>query len=99
MHAIDGPDEAALVETARGAPHTEAVMLQQLHACAARVGEEIAMVRQGGTEDFHHAGDQAVGIRAHVGRLGSQPHRINADHRSSASRPRIRRQNRPAKSP
>lgn len=44
--AIARPDEAALVEAARGAPHTEAVMHHQLHPRAARVGEEVAVVKR-----------------------------------------------------
>lgn len=45
------------------------------------------MVSPRGADDFYHAGDQAVGAGAHVDWLDRQPHRIDADHRSSSRIP------------
>jgi hypothetical protein len=57
---------------------------QQLDARAAGVGEQVAMVRLRCAEDLHDARQQALGAGAHVDGIGSQPHRVDADHRSSS---------------
>lgn len=38
----------------------------------------------GGAEDLHSAGQQPVGSGPHVDGLHGQPHRVDADHRSSS---------------
>lgn len=42
------------------------------------------MVRLGCAKDLHDTGQSGVGAAAHVQRLGGQPHRIDAYHRSSS---------------
>jgi hypothetical protein len=57
---------------------------QQLDARAARVGEQVSVVRLRGAEHLHHAGEQSVSARAHVDGLDRQPHGVDTDHRSSS---------------
>lgn len=78
------PHEAALVQAPRGAPDAEAVVQDQLHARTPGIGEEVTVVGSRGAEHFDDAGDQAISPSTHVHRLRSQPHRVNADHRSSS---------------
>jgi len=47
------------------------------------VGEQVAVMGLGATEDLHHAREQSIGASAHVHRLGSQPQGVDANHRSS----------------
>ena len=44
----------------------------------------IAVVGLRCTEDLHNARQQAVGAGAHVDGISGQPHRVDADHRSSS---------------
>lgn len=80
----DRPDEATGVQAPRRAPHAEAVVNEQLDARAARIREEVAVMGLGDSEHLHHARQQPLGAGSHVDGLGGQPHRIDADHRSSS---------------
>jgi len=72
------------IQAPRRTPHAEAVVHEQFDASAAGIGEEVAVVGLGSTEYLHHSRQQPIGTRTHVDRLYSQPHRVNADHRSSS---------------
>ena len=80
-----GQTKRPRVEPALRAPHAKAIVYQQLDARAAGVGEQVAMMRLRRAEDLHNARQQALGARAHVDRVCGQPHRVDADHRSSSS--------------
>jgi hypothetical protein len=82
--ALTRPEEATLVQAPRCAPHAESVVHEQLHARAARVGKEVPVVRLRAAKDLHHARQQPLGTGAHVHGLGREPHRVDADHRSSS---------------
>ena len=78
------PDELALVQPPRGQPHADAVVHEHLHAVGSPVGEQVRVVRARGAEDVDHARQRRFGAGAHVQRLDGQPHRVDADHRSSS---------------
>lgn len=72
----------------RGGPaahHTpDAVVHEQFDASAAGVGEQVTVIGLCGAEDLNHASEQPIGSAAHVDRLGREPHRFDADHRSTS---------------
>jgi hypothetical protein len=48
------------------------------------MGEEVTVMGLRRAKDLHHPGEQAIGAGAHVHGLDGEPHRIDADHRSSS---------------
>lgn len=50
----------------------------------ALVSEDIRVVRPRGADDLDDARQRGVGSRTHVHRLGAQPDRVDADHRSQS---------------
>jgi hypothetical protein len=75
-----GPHELALVESARGEPHADAVVHENLHAIGPTVGEQVRMVRVRCAEDAHDSGQRGFGAGSHVQWLDSEPHSVDADH-------------------
>jgi hypothetical protein len=79
-----GPMKSALVQAPCGAPDAKAVVHDQLDACAAGVGEQVAVVGVGRTKCLHHGGQQPISAAAHVHWRTGQPQGIDADHVSSS---------------
>jgi hypothetical protein len=59
-------------------------MHQHLYAVGSPVGEQVGVMRAGGTEDAHHTGQRSLGPRTHIQWFDGQPHRVDTDHRSSS---------------
>ena len=59
-------------------------MDKQLDARGARVGEYVPMVSLGDAEDLDNAHQQPVRAGSHVDGSDREPHRVDADHRSSS---------------
>jgi hypothetical protein len=60
------PDEAALVQPARGQPHTDAVTHQHLEAAGPAVRKAVGVVRLRRAEHLDHLGQDGLAARRHV---------------------------------
>ena len=68
------------VQASGGAPHTKAVMHQQLDATGPGVGKQVAVMGLRLAYSVDHHAEQTVGAGTHVLRLRAQPQRVDTDH-------------------
>src|SRR5215467_6635875 len=78
------PDEAALTESARAQPQTEAIVHQHLHPVRTLVDKQIRMMRSRLAEHAHHPCQRRIDTGAHVQWLHGEPGRIDPDHLSTS---------------
>src|SRR6185437_10747723 len=78
------PYESSLMQSPCAQPDPDPVVQQQLEPIRAAIGEEVSVVRTRLTEYANYPRQCRFRSGAHVHRLDCQPHRVDADHRSSS---------------